>query len=852
MKKHIIIIFFFFRLSLFSQIQPLGQVIEFDSTTNVINEFAINADGSIIAVGVRDSIDYVRIFHLEAGQWVRYGNDITTPYPSNTQVFGTGIALNGTGNILTITGYNGSDEFVATYRYDNGQWTRTGQIIQNDLSVFFMNNPLALNYDGTVLAVGMKESSRHFDSSSVNMYKWINNQWQEIQHLNVVYDDNRENYLRIDLDSSGNRLIIHNKDIYTFNYANGNWNASNQLIISDTTVSGTIMPDAHMSKDGTRLGIIYKKKVRRNGQTKYYPMYKIFRMENGQWVPEGNEIAGEELSERTPYYCRIDLNAPGDKIIISNPYNYGHGLNSGMAKMYRQVNGRWTEWGGTVSGHSANENFGRQVKMDYSGNKIFISNSIPKQIYAYDVENMVNNTKLGREFLGETRAEALGHAVDINRQGNIIAYSAPGYEIPNNNDLDRGVVRVYEFVNRTWQLKGQPVYGRDVYSGFGQYVDLNDAGNIFASSGVQYRRNENKWYVEVYAFQNGQWVQKGQTLVCDTSNMALGYLLRINADGTRLTVVTEAFAWNRYKVGYYTLQNNVWTLTAPEHEFSGGKIADISEDGNVILFTDRNVWKVYENVSGNWVRKGSDIPVNSDYAAISGDGNTVLIQQLSDDNGTESNKMTAYEFDGTDWVQKGQELWGSIPYGRFGFSMSVNYDGNIIGGGYNVDDFEILPPESEGVCMQLFEFNNGRWRQVGNDIQGYQNITTGMKLSGIGHVVIGANEVFQDSIQNTLGIVFTYELSQIDNSMEVENNITKASEENIIIYPNPNAGILYLSNFSTVPIEKIVIYDLSGKKLFSTSNIYPYVDVSFLSAGIYLLEIQMGGHLMTKRFILDK
>lgn len=57
----------------------------------------------------------------------------------------------------------------------------------------------------------------------------------------------------------------------------------------------------------------------------------------------------------------------------------------------------------------------------------------------------------------------------------------------------------------------------------------------------------------------------------------------------------------------------------------------------------------------------------------------------------------------------------------------------------------------------------------------------------------------------------------------------------IKLFPNPTKNIINISNRET--IASIKIMNLYGTVLYSTTNIYSGIDISFLCNGLYLVEI---------------
>lgn len=81
-------------------------------------------------------------------------------------------------------------------------------------------------------------------------------------------------------------------------------------------------------------------------------------------------------------------------------------------------------------------------------------------------------------------------------------------------------------------------------------------------------------------------------------------------------------------------------------------------------------------------------------------------------------------------------------------------------------------------------------------------------------------------------------------------NIEKASAT-LTVYPNPTIDILNIENPTTLLISKIIVTDMTGKKVLEQNNAGA-VNVQYLAKGIYVLEALVGDKKETRKFIKDK
>jgi hypothetical protein len=75
------------------------------------------------------------------------------------------------------------------------------------------------------------------------------------------------------------------------------------------------------------------------------------------------------------------------------------------------------------------------------------------------------------------------------------------------------------------------------------------------------------------------------------------------------------------------------------------------------------------------------------------------------------------------------------------------------------------------------------------------------------------------------------------------------SLNDINIYPNPVNDALYIDNYENFNIEKLVIYDISGKELLIFKENFSQIDLSTLTTGLLILKIETERGTFIKRII---
>ena len=197
--------------------------------------------------------------------------------------------------------------------------------------------------------------------------------------------------------------------------------------------------------------------------------------------------------------------------------------------------------------------------------------------------------------------------------------------------------------------------------------------------------------------------------------------------------------------------------TDGEAEQDGSGIVSLSSDGTRLAIgapandgTDQNSGhvRVYEWSGNTWIQMGQDIDgearrdTSGSSVSLSGDGMRVAIGAPENSKSLEdwgSGHVRVYEWSGNTWTQMGQDIDGEAEQDGSGGSGSVSLssDGTRVaigarrndGGGFNSGH------------VRVYEWDNGTWTQIGQDIDGEKaDIYAGVvSLSGDGtRVAIGA------------------------------------------------------------------------------------------------------------------
>ena len=86
-------------------------------------------------------------------------------------------------------------------------------------------------------------------------------------------------------------------------------------------------------------------------------------------------------------------------------------------------------------------------------------------------------TQIGSDIDGEAIDDRSGHSVAINTDGTIVAIGALSND---QNGVNSGHVRIYQYILGVWTQLGQDIDGATASDGSGSSIALSDDGMILA------------------------------------------------------------------------------------------------------------------------------------------------------------------------------------------------------------------------------------------------------------------------------------------------------------------------------------------------------------------------------------
>lgn len=461
--------------------------------------------------------------------------------------------------------------------------------------------------------------------------------------------------------------------------------------------------------------------------------------------------------------------------------------------------GQWNQLGADIDGQAANEQSGTAISMNAAGT--ILINSAPRAMDAGIMKGKArvfewNGTswlQKGSDLVGTSQGDVFGDAVSISSNGNIIAVGAPGF---NNPSSPPGYTRVYEWNGSNYIQKGTDIIGEANGNSSGTAVSLSADGNTIAiGAGLNSNANGSfSGHCRIFEWNGTSWVQKGADIDGEAAQDFSGDAVSINANGT---------------------------------------IVAVGAAGNDGVGTAFGHVRVFQWNGTSWVQMGADIDGESVLRvfgrALSLDsiGTTFIAGGSASSNGM-LGSVKIFNWNGTNWVQKGAILSGDT--GSDFFGTSVDIDGNgltIVAGTQGTTGY-----------AKVFKFIGGAWVQQGVNIIGEANgdqFGSSSSISSNGSI-LAAGTPGNDGNGISSGHVRVFENSAV---LSVEN---MDFEDKISAIPNPAADFIKIHSKRMITSYNIVSLDGRLVKQKEGLNLREFpIDILDLTSGIYILTVQTQG-----------
>ena len=235
-----------------------------------------------------------------------------------------------------------------------------------------------------------------------------------------------------------------------------------------------------------------------------------------------------------------------------------------------------------------------------------------------------------------------------------------------------------------------------------------------------------------------------------------------------------------------------------------GKSTSISSNGNIIAVgapynNGNGTWsgqvKVYQNIGEEWTQLGQNIEGNEydslGYSvSLSSDGNifAVGLERNNNLNGNASGAVRVFENIGNVWTQIGEDIIGANSNDRFGSSVDLSSNGEILAVGARLNS-------DNGMFsghVKIYNFSNNTWTQIGQDINGESDgsgLGDRIALSSDGNTVSIASTNNRVEVFKNISGIWTQLGEDINTNVR---SVSISSAGNIIAIGQPSYGLFSL------------------------------------------------------------
>ena len=232
----------------------------------------------------------------------------------------------------------------------------------------------------------------------------------------------------------------------------------------------------------------------------------------------------------------------------------------------------------------------------------------------------------------------------------------------------------------------------------------------------------------------------------------------------------------------FTSQNGLTLNGAPNKVGVGKFTLTFSEIANLGTYSGESI-TVTSNLNGRtisrtliipefiiqpleWLQMGQDIDGdgvfdnNGRSVSLSSDGNTVAMGAIfNDDNGSDSGHVRIFDWNGTNWQQRGLDIDGENTDNESGESVSLSSDGNTVAIGADTAEVGGLAKVGQ---VRVFDWNGASWQKRGQTIVGQaqqDQFGGSVSLSSDGNTLAIGADLSNDN-GNDSGHVYIYYWNQ--------------------------------------------------------------------------------------------
>lgn len=473
--------------------------------------------------------------------------------------------------------------------------------------------------------------------------------------------------------------------------------------------------------------------------------------------------------------------------------------------------------------------------------------------------NIIGQVQIGQDIYNAVLNYGTGKSLSISDEGNRIAFKS-------DEGGSQGRVKVFELLDNNWIQIGQDIDGEYSNDNSGRALDISGNGNRIAISSTQNSDNGGSaGHVRVYEFNGNSWIQLGNDVNGEQAGYFLGVSVEISFDGDRFIVGGDGYNGNGGFTGHarvFEFNGSDWmqigaNIVGEAAYDAAGETVSISSDGNTIAvgapgsdggISNGGSVRIFRLVDNSWIQRGNNIygqgfdDFSGSAISLSGDGNRIIIgapESYHIDG--RRGKVQVFEFNNNQWIQLGSDIYGDSSEDLGGNSVSITKNGLKIAIGY--------PGAGEDNnykgYTRILEYLNNDWTQVGLDIEGgvdSDKLGTNISLSGNGNFLI-VNSKKNDITNNNDGHIQVFG--------DLSTPIVESSPQQFHppqVYPSLTSSHININSNENY-FDNIYILNISGNLISQFKYPITKIDVNHLQSGTYFIVFSNSTKTITKSFI---
>ncbi|CAJ1936750.1 unnamed protein product [Cylindrotheca closterium] len=550
---------------------------------------SLSDDGSRIAISGETQGG---IFDFDGSDWAQ-----STPTQATDNIFqdgGTSIVLSGDGSTVAIGRVdNGVGEIVIqTFQYPvDSVWNALGvpvRLISGDSTV----PNIVLSQDGRVLVVG----DPHFDGvGRIALFSFDEsmNEWQQTDSVvGRAFNEMFGVSLAIAQDATGSTKVAIGSPypvqmigsfgsavVYKIEYGEKAAETSAPTV-APTTSSPAIFEqvDSWKGLQGETAGKDVD--ISKNGRVLAYSVTQIGSSGYVESFQRNDETSEWERMQRLDetgvnFGHSISLSSDGKVIAVGIPGgNTVDGNISGRVRVYslNETVSEWIQIGNDIASEPFDPNasfggdgFGHSVSLSSSGNIVAIGSPYgTSHTVVYRLEGGAWRMR-GDKIRYSVSPALEGWSVSISDDGNMVAVGAPTNEEVSD---EAGVCIIYEYIDGSWQRRGQPLFGDAQHDVFGTSVSLSGDGDIVSVGSINNdnENGEDAGHVRVYRFNRSTdiWERLGQPILGAANSDRFGVSISLSNDGMTIAVGARGHGLGgQVQLFQFDEKNTMWKQLGP-------------------------------------------------------------------------------------------------------------------------------------------------------------------------------------------------------------------------------------------------------------------------------------------------